>query len=149
MRNWVIALAISISVVGGSTAVANAATIYELEASGTGVDFGLGPIISFSLIFEDEDADELFKLDELVSFSGLPLGSVEFTQIDRVPDIMGVTIGTGGHWYFSGPTSESILDKDYWTYSKTAVVPLPASLPLMLAGLGGLGLLARRKKKRA
>ena len=28
-----------------------------------------------------------------------------------------------------------------------SAVPLPASLPLMLAGLGGLGMIARRKKK--
>jgi hypothetical protein len=39
-----------------------------------------------------------------------------------------------------------------YTYEPAAVpnvIPLPAALPLLLAGLGGFGLMARRKRKAA
>ena len=71
-------------------------------------------------------------------------------------DSFGDGIGTGsGTWSLSfqgtmivSPTngnfgsSESV---DFTLEQESSVVPLPAGLPLMLAGLAGLGLLARRR----
>jgi hypothetical protein len=41
------------------------------------------------------------------------------------------------------------LDNIVLTYEDVAPVPVPAALPLLLAGVGGLGLMARRKRKAA
>lgn len=40
----------------------------------------------------------------------------------------------------------TVISIDKYTNAPAAVIPLPASLPLILAGLGGLGVVARRKK---
>lgn len=44
-----------------------------------------------------------------------------------------------------GPTTYSVGEVQL-TYATTAPVPLPATLPLLLAGFAGLGILARRRK---
>ena len=76
-----------------------------------------------------------------------------FTIFDSFGD--GLIFGENGTWSLSfqgttivSPTggdfgsSESV---DFTLEQEAAVVPLPAGLPLMLAGLAGLGLLARRR----
>jgi hypothetical protein len=42
-----------------------------------------------------------------------------------------------------------ILDNIVLTFDDVTPVPVPAALPLLLAGVGGLGLMARRKRKAA
>ncbi len=61
-----------------------------------------------------------------LSVSGPAIWRVEFSQI--------ANLGLGDGMAF-----------DDFTY-ELAAVPVPASLPMILAGLGGLGLLARRRK---
>jgi hypothetical protein len=41
------------------------------------------------------------------------------------------------------------IDNIVLTYEDVTPVPVPAALPLLLAGIGGLGLMARRKRKAA
>jgi len=57
-----------------------------------------------------------------------------------------IACGTG--WFFSHVTTdwEQGVGIGKWIYSVGASVPLPASLPLVLAGLGALGLTRRRRK---
>ncbi len=39
------------------------------------------------------------------------------------------------------------IDNIVVSYNDMPVIPLPAALSLLLAGLGGLGLMARRRRK--
>ncbi len=64
------------------------------------------------------------------------------------------TLSVAGKLKFSGSLrgSESELMKFQITgntVAPVAPVPLPAALPLLLAGLGGLGLIARKRRKKA
>ncbi len=66
-----------------------------------------------------------------------------------------LTGGTGDDWYaISGDTISlgmRVTEPGDWIRVVTAVapVPVPAAMPLLLAGLGGLGFMARRKKRNA
>jgi hypothetical protein len=63
--------------------------------------------------------------------------------LDTSQPLFGAGDGTGGR-IFEGSRSGSS-----WTITEVAAVPLPAALPMLLAGLGGMGLMARRKRKAA
>ena len=57
-----------------------------------------------------------------------------------------VAANTSGSIFFQDQGNDNLgVILDRVSVSEAAVVPLPASLPLILAGLGGLGLLRRRK----
>jgi hypothetical protein len=60
--------------------------------------------------------------------------------------------GTSGTWSTSGPgrSVNGLSHADIWYKpGNTEVIPLPASLPLFLAGLGGLGFLGWRRRAAA
>ena len=50
---------------------------------------------------------------------------------------------------FTWRSSRYLIDNIVLSYEDVAPIPLPAGLPLLLAGLAGLGLLARRKGRAA
>ena len=94
---------------------------------------------------------------------GLNLGSTGWA--DNTSYDFEVLFGTGGVQVFvdnvleidyAGPVSDgafgfynfSQIDADY-SLDAVTPVPVPAALPLLLAGLGGLGFVARRKRKAA
>jgi PEP-CTERM motif-containing protein len=54
-----------------------------------------------------------------------------------------------GHCIVSGVDTAAQLKDGTWSVSTVSSVPLPATLPLFATGLGALGLLGWRRKKRA
>ena len=59
-------------------------------------------------------------------------------------------LGTAQSVSFGGVANQIVFDDVTFgsvTPDPTSPIPLPASLPLLLAGLGGLGLMARRKRR--
>lgn len=69
-------------------------------------------------------------------------GGVSFMMANNV-GTAGATYANGvGNADFTGPVYE---DGGYWKL-ETQAVPLPAALPLLLSGIGGLGALVRRRK---
>jgi hypothetical protein len=142
-------------VVAGATA-APAAT---LTATATGAN-GNNP--SFTIEFEDVNGNGLFDIDELTSFSGFTLGPSTVARVLAVPEIGGIAVAglrpgarvgdISGLWYFDANPVDNQwnvgIRPNSWTYEITGLtpVPVPAALPLLLAGLGGLALLRRRAR---
>jgi hypothetical protein len=73
------------------------------------------------------------------------------------PFMIASVAGTPGATYSNGvpnadntfnaaATIPTITDGGYWELASVTPVPLPASLSLMLAGVGGVGVFARRRK---
>jgi len=65
-----------------------------------------------------------------------------------------VTVSPGGYMnvaslVFTRNSASHLIDNIVLSYEQAAPVPLPAVLPLLLGGLAGLGLLARRKGRAA
>ena len=114
--------------------------------------------------FDDSNGDSLLQFAEVTSWSGMTVYGVYHGFLTSVPTIPMISDHDGGaegqvcgnacgtSWYVS------TIDDGSWdlgvpsrllTYEITglAPVPIPASLPLLAFGLGGLGLMARRKRK--
>jgi hypothetical protein len=55
-------------------------------------------------------------------------------------------IGNADNTFNKAGTIPAITDGGYWKLQSVTPVPVPLALPLLLSGLGGLGLFARRQK---
>jgi hypothetical protein len=55
-------------------------------------------------------------------------------------------IGNADNSFNAAGSTPAITDGGYWELASVTPVPLPPALPMVLAGLGGLGILARRRK---
>ena len=55
-------------------------------------------------------------------------------------------IGNADNTFNAAGAIPAITDGGYWELQSVMPVPVPAALPLLLSGLGGLGMLARRRR---
>ncbi|TMV14851.1 VPLPA-CTERM sorting domain-containing protein [Arenibacterium halophilum] len=132
-----------------AASTASAATVYELTATSQ-----VASIDNFSLTYQDNDNNQLFSLDELLSFSGpqRTLSGYSLTVLTRVKSIAGLTSSPDSIWIFQDSTlaaARAISDDQDYTYevrNLSAQVPLPASGLLLLGGVGAL-VAARRNKR--
>ncbi len=81
----------------------------------------------------------------------LPLPGVDGFQLHSVNfGLSGMRVYIDNYGGSSVERFGSIRDERYYTVERDlTAVPLPAALPLLAAGLGGLGFIGRRKKKAA
>lgn len=113
-------------------------------------DFGgLVGFVSIDLGDYNADADNIFL--EVFNSSNVSLGYVDLLRAGSSFAMDTLSIATAGIAYAIFGTNNNDLgyiaaDNLTWR-AQEAVVPLPAALPLMLVGLGGLGALGMRRKK--
>lgn len=147
MKNFACTAAFALSLLVGGTA--SAATLIATE-----VDTTDRLNENFTITFTDTNNNRLFDIGELESFSGplvsaypTLLGVPTFAGISVEGVLPGVTLAPGS-WIFAGPSIVYSATPNFWTYEirGLAAIPVPATLPLLLAGLGGLALLRRRAR---
>lgn len=145
MRKIACTAAFALSVLVGGTA--SAATL-----TATGNE---GPQENFIITFTDTNRNRLFDISELESFSGpwttvypILLGVPAIAGISVAGELAGVIESAPGSWIFTNPSVQFASTPNFWTYEikGLAAIPVPATLPLLLAGLGGLALLRRRAR---
>ena len=114
------------------------------EATGPGSTPGSSFGFPFSFTFGEPDGDVAVTYSGAVNLLGAPAVGDLFTTMSV--DFTGLT-GNG----FTG-SANYVSDQDTLRFAgdlrlaTPAPVPLPAGLPLLIAGLGGLGLLRRMKR---
>lgn len=126
-------------------------------------------VSDFEIYFTDLNNDNLLEYGEIDGFTGMVAELATFEFVYTTPDIDGISTfgsfssvsdpsGPIDFWVFrvTGPSSSgSNPNVAAWTYQITldtsdppvAVVPLPATLPLLAGALGFFGFAARRKSK--
>lgn len=147
----------------------SAATVTAVSTSPGATDF--------TITFTDDNANNLLDIDEITGFSGISLLSggnpvVTGDIVLSIDTVAGISVGgivpgatiapLNNPWAFAdsggplGPLQATIaITSSVHNYSidlddtGATPVPLPAGLPLLLAGVGGLGLMAQRKRKAA
>jgi len=136
------------------TAIAAPATAATLRLDAQ--DAPLTQWSDFSIIFDDADGDGTVSLDEVLSFSGvtsLPQNQF-YGELLRLPVIAGfvdgeiLTTSSGAQfntWLFAqGEDQRASVPITTFTLTVTPV-PVPAAGLMLVAGIGGLMALRRRK----
>jgi hypothetical protein len=160
------------------SSTANAAT-YKLTAT-LAPSYETSIYAGFDVVYNDVNSNNLLEYSEILSFSGWSYrqpytpDTHHYSTILLVPTVSGFTTCSGPgspgtspgspqrtcpdyslFWMFDNPDDPYtiVIANFVWTYSVEAVAsptPLPAALPLFASGLGVMGLLGwRRKRKKA
>ena len=129
-----------------------------------GMTYNLGQLVTDSGSIDGGDSNVYFTNTITDGDDGMWEVSTSLTNVVAV--LVGIKQGTmhslfeidisggfpvGGTWsvIFNGSPTTDVSHSEVWYKTGTGVVPIPAGLPLLAAGLGVLGLMARRKRKAA
>ena len=156
MRTLIMTAALAASLLAASPGLAAVLTATSVNPD----------VADFTIRFDDTNTNGLFDLSELVHFSGFDanfFGPLSLVSVLASPNVAGIAVAgmtagaivypDTGWWSFESQGNIDLswdFAADYrnWTYTvNTAAVPLPAGLPLLLASLGGLALVGRRRGK--
>jgi hypothetical protein len=90
-----------------------------------------------------------YYLVNAFNFSGTSAQGAHF-QIGNAAGTAGANysngVGNGDNSFNAAGSIPAITDGGYWELASVTAVPLPATLPLLLSGFAGLGILARSRK---
>lgn len=152
MKTLITTMALAFAALGAQPLLA--ATLTATTTGGNG---------SFTISYMDTNSNGLFDLSEMTKFSGFTdvfgaqdivlLAVPKIKGISKKGAVAGATLDNAKFWNFETAGNvdlkwDTSASKKNWTYSiNPSQVPLPASLPLMLAGLGGLAMIARKRLK--
>ena len=123
------------------------------------------PIGDFAVVFTDTNGNGLLGFSEITDVPSVPVPSgyafanpTTVTGLVAIPEIANISVAGGvlgpvllTSWIFDTGLGQTFRPTSDWTYSitglvQTPAVPLPASMALLLAGLGGLGIIRKRAK---
>jgi len=129
------------------------ATLLELVATTQAPN----QVSNFDVFFNDIVGDGVLRLSEVTSFSGVnflctPGCDVFETKLLLIPNIAGVSAGSGSDWGFGndccGTTLQAAAASFLWTYATTPAprsVPEPATVLMLALGIATVGVMTRRK----
>lgn len=146
-KDFACTAAFALSLLVGGTATAATLVATEVDTTDSLNE-------NFTITFTDTNNNRLFDIGELESFSGFInqyptlLGVPAIAGISVAGELAGVLQPAPGSWTFGSPSGQFASTPNFWTYEikGLAAIPVPATLPLLLAGLGGLALLRRRAR---
>jgi hypothetical protein len=158
MARGTIVLLATFGLLGAGMETASAATIKATSADSRFSDF--------TVSFVDSNADGLFEISELTGFVGFKNLSTSFGSLLGSPDIPNISkFASGTNYCGSFPNywcvyaeigntgALSVFEPDYWTYTldldPPSAVPIAGALPLLASGLGAIGLIGWRRKRKA
>ena len=104
-----------------------------------------GTTVSFTDLLVRNGSHNLVNGSLFISTTGTFSASDEYTMVLGDVDLSG--LAASNMFWFTSTTNAN--PEVYLSKLSATAVPVPAALPLLLAGLGGLGFIGRRRRKSA
>ena len=143
MKSWFFGLAMAVV----SATSVQAATVTATSNSTIG---------SFTATYTDLNSNGLWDLSEITAFSGFSYAGVFWDRVVQLGAVAGISASStsqpneASFGFQIADLSTLYVNKRNWRFSVAQdmpAVPLPAGMPLLLAGVGALAALRRRRAR--